>query len=130
MSVNSINRRRFERFPVAAMYTPIVARRLDCSGMVYEGHAYDLSEGGVQFELDESLPTGTPLLLEVVLPMGSGPDLLEEDRTIRVVGNVVWNDVSEPGPARMAAAFAKFANIADRDRLHDRLGERGLTRAA
>src|SRR5438309_785439 len=87
----SINRRRFERLRLQPMYTTLTLCRLD-NQRILEGHSYDISEGGVQFELDEPVEAGTPVAIEIALPRaGRGPT------TIEVLGNVVWMDESEPG---------------------------------
>ena len=46
-------------------------------------HAYDLCEGGVQFELDAALKLGTPVALKVTLP--GGPEE-EGGREVSVLG--------------------------------------------
>lgn len=114
------------------MYTPIEVKPQRSVSAALQGHTYDISEGGAQFELDKPIPPGTPLEIDIILPMsacpGEAPD--EPTRAIKVFGNVVWVDESEPGPARMAVVFTKFAQAADRDRLLNRLASRRLTRAA
>lgn len=120
-----LNRRRFERFSTRPMYTPVVVR---LAGLpVGEGHAYDISEGGVRFELDAPIPPGTPVEMTITLP-GRSP---ETDRRIAVAANVVWarRDPDEPGPVQMAAAFTRFA-AADRERLLANLNTERYARAA
>ncbi len=121
-----LNRRRFERFATSPMYTPLVVRL--AGGNAREGHAYDISEGGVRFELDEPIPPGTPVEITVTLP-GATPD---RDRSFAAAGHVVWSrrDPDEPGPAQMAAAFTRFADAADRVRLLERLAVGRRSRAA
>jgi hypothetical protein len=97
--------------------------------MQLDGHCYDLSEGGVQFELDDALPAGTPIELNIELPNGTLGQP-EQERLVRVVGNVVWNDQTEPGPVRMAAVFSKFVAGVDKDRLFRHIAGGHLTRAA
>jgi hypothetical protein len=119
--MNRFNRRRFERFSVLPMYTRI---SVCAGGRDYSGHVYDVSEGGVRFELDEPVAPGTPVTLEIGLP-GSGG-------AIRARGNVVWASVDpdEPGPTRMAAAFTAFEQAADREALLRHLSSGRLARAA
>lgn len=118
-----INRRRYERFATAPMYTPVSVRAP--GGFEQAGHVYDVSEGGVRFELDAALPPGTPIELAVSLP---GPVA----STVEAAGHVVWTaiDPLEPGPVRMAAAFTRFASLADRVRLIERLASGRYSRAA
>jgi len=128
MSMNISNRRQHERVSVAPMYThvgvsvPGVAEPL-------QGHSYDVSEGGVQIELDEAIAPGTMIGLEMVLPLLGTLRLADEERIVRVIGNVVWVDDSEPGPVRLAVAFTEFCSEADRARLVQQLRPR-MRRAA
>jgi hypothetical protein len=130
--LTSFNRRRHERFLVPAMYTPVSVRSIDPPaqpGRGLPGHCYDLSEGGLQFELDHPLPLGTAIEIKIQLPASSPTQPLEE-REVRVLGHVVWNDQSEPGPVRMAASFARFTNASDRERLFRHITSGRLKRAA
>jgi hypothetical protein len=114
-----IDRRAHDRFAVLPMYTAVRARRLDSEKFEFEGHAYDVSVGGVRFELDEGIDPGTAIALEIELPESawrSGRDT-GPGRGILVVGNVVWADDSEPGPVKMALAVSRFARAGDRARL-------------
>lgn len=124
-----INRRKHERFIVPPMYTPICVRLLDDSNTTLDGHAYDVSESGIQFELDDAIPPGTPVAVQIMLPPGAehGPG-----RSIFVIANVVWltADPDEPGPRRMAAVFSSFARLGDRERLIRHLVRSRFARAA
>jgi c-di-GMP-binding flagellar brake protein YcgR len=126
----SINRRRHERLDVPPMYTAIAVRPADARGYKMEGHAYDLSEGGVQFEVDEALAPGTPVAVRIELPNSVGLDTGDIEPPIVVFGNVVWLDDSEPGPVRQAVAFTRFASEMDRARLVARLDRAKRTRRA
>ncbi len=119
---NDINRRKFERFVVSPMYCPVSLRPITEDRFGYEGHAYDISEGGIMFEMDRPFEPGTGVAVQITLP-GDHPHELDSDRSIYVMGNVVWVDDSEPGPVRMAIAFTRFARFGDRERLL-----RGLSR--
>ena len=121
MSANSINRRRHERIGLRPMYTAITVRTSD--GEMLEGHAYDISEGGVQFELDYPIAPGSVLAMSLELPQFDG-------EPIRLSGNVVWLDVSEPGPARMALAVTRFEDESHKARLIGALGRGRVSRAA
>jgi len=111
-------RRRHERFATAPMYTTISVRTHEENGFSRHGHAYDISEGGVRFELDVPIDPGTPVAVQLALPAAAiaagdtGPG-----RAVFALGNVVWCDISEPGPAIMAVAFTRFARDGDRERL-------------
>ena len=111
------------------MYTPVAVKLLADSTFEFEGHAYDISEAGLRFELDRPIDPGTPVAIEVTLP---GSLRGSQDRRVCVVGNVVWidDDEDEPGPVRMAAAFTRFAEPGDKQRLLAQLGSGRLARAA
>ncbi|MFM9995087.1 MAG: PilZ domain-containing protein [Phycisphaerales bacterium] len=124
------NRRRFERFAVRPMYTPIAVRLLSEREFSRLGHAYDVSEGGAQFELDDPIAPGTPVEIRLALPADDGGG--EDEHTVTVRGNVVWvsQDADEPGPVRLAAAFQSFEAGADRARLLGVLSSGRYARAA
>lgn len=129
----SQNRRQFDRFALAPMYTPVTVRRLDNSAMCLEGHAYNLSRGGIQFELDLPIEPGTPVAVQIELPAANRAEARvggDGERTISAFGNVVWLDESEPGPARMAVAISRFACPTDQDRLLGQLSSGRFARAA
>lgn len=127
----SLERRRHERFATAPMYTTISAKTYDEVGFSRHGHAYDISEGGVRFELDRGIEPGTPIDVQITLPSSA----LERNRTaqsrpIYAMGTVIWCDHAEPGPARLAVAFSCFAHESDRERLLTPLRTHGLGRVA
>jgi hypothetical protein len=132
MSHSAADRRQHLRFAVRPMYTSVRVRLLHEERFSLEGHAYDLSEGGVQFELDYGVEPGTPVAVELQLPLpvlaaagDTGPG-----RSLFVFGNVVWLDDSEPGPVRLAIAFTRFARQGDQERLRRCLKGGALAKAA
>lgn len=103
------------------MYSRVLLRTLETDEFLWEGHAYDISEGGVRFELDRGIEPGTPVAMRIDLPAA-----LAEGRAVRrsafVFANVVWlEDEDELGPCRMAAVFTRFAREGDQERLLRRL---------
>lgn len=124
-----INRRRHERFAVEPMYTGVAVRPLEEDAFRLLGHAYDVSEGGVCLELDVPLEPGQAVAVRLDLPRwwegDPGPG-----RAIFAIGNVVWCDTEEPGPARQAIAFTRFCRAGDRERLLAALGRAGVRRMA
>lgn len=126
----SVNRRRFERFRLPPMYTPIAVRPLDEGEPDLDGHAYDISEGGVRFEVDHAIAPGTPIAMEITLP--ATLESLEPERRVQAFGSVVWTDEDpdEPGPVRMAAVFTRFAGLGDKARLLGQLSSGSFSRAA
>jgi hypothetical protein len=120
----SINRRRFVRLRLQPMYTPLTLCRLD-NQRILEGHSYDVSEGGLQFELDEPVAPGTPVAIEIALPRAG-----RRPTTIEVLGTVVWTDESEPGPVRMAVEIKSFALPEDQESLKQYVGSGRVSKAA
>jgi c-di-GMP-binding flagellar brake protein YcgR len=101
-------RRRFARFKVSPMYSRIVVQRIEGDTALMDRHIYDISEGGLRFELDEPLADGERVTVEVSLPGCQ--------KLIRASGKVVRvNDADDdPGPRRMALRFEAFADDASR----------------
>ena len=112
---NQINRRQFERFSLPPMYSRVTMRRLDRDSYEYEGHAYDISEAGLCFEIDKPIEPGATVVLRVDLPI-SGPD---DEGYIEVFSRIVRvdEDDQEFGPVRMAASFSRFVRFGDKQRL-------------
>ena len=126
---NPVNRRVFERFVLNPGYTGAgVGLHPDEAGYPRPGHVYDISEGGICFELDEPLETGVSVSMRIELPSNCadpGPD-----GTVLVTGNIVWCDLDEPGPARMALAITRFERAGDKHRLMRALTSKRYLRAA
>ncbi len=117
------DRRRFPRYLLPSMYTSIAVRPLDMEGFQWEGHAYDISEGGMRFEIDEPIPPGSAVAMRIELP-GAHSLRIAERRPVYVMANVVWleeDDLEHPGPVRMACVFHQFVQPGDRERLMGRL---------
>lgn len=117
MSSRMIDRRRHPRFVLDPMYTSISARLMDSEKFTIEGNAYDISEGGLRFELDRAIAPGTKIALQITLPTWNQEDI-GPGRSVFVFANVVWlEDEDQPGPYKMAAVFTHFARAGDRERL-------------
>lgn len=127
---NSTNRRRFERFALRPMYTPVAVSLLDSEQFMLEGHAYDISEGGIRFELDRPIAPGTPIAMQITLPTDRADADIGPGRSVFVMGNVVWIDDSEPGPVQHALVITRYARLGDRERLLQRLASGTYARAA
>ena len=127
------NRRRHSRYRLSPMYTPVKVRFLDSEEFTMDGHAYNISEGGLQFELDRGILPGTKVAIQIELPLGPGPagwDGAGPGRAVFAFGNVIWLDDEEPGPVRMAMAFTMFARAGDQERLRMRLASGSYSLAA
>ena len=94
------------------MYTLIRARVLGSNRYNWTGHIYDVSLGGLRFELDMPIEPGTELEIRGMLP-GSG------HTTFRAIGRVVrvHTDESDLGPSIMGLEFESFQSPMDRHRL-------------
>lgn len=119
---NTINRRRYQRFTLQPMYTPVAVGLVDDDGtwserLDIEGHAYDISEGGIRFELDRPVKPGTKIAMQITLPTAGDNDV-GPGRSIFVFATVVWlEDEDVAGPVRTAAVFNHFARVGDKERL-------------
>jgi len=129
MNKNPTNRRRHERFRVNPGYTSMALRRHpDESLFGFEGHIYDISEGGLCFELDQPVEPGTTVSVRLDLPACPGD--IGPGRAVFVTGNVVWCDDDEPGASRMAMAITRFDRAGDKERLIRSLTRERFVRAA
>lgn len=126
-----VDRRRHERFRLAPGYTGIAVRLPDRGTFTLQGHAYDISEGGIRFEVDEPINPGTRVSIRVDLPQAviGCEDDIGPGRAVFVTGNVVWCDVDE---ARSIAAIAitRYDRAGDKERLMRRLTSGRALRAA
>lgn len=125
----SVDRRQFRRYTLQPMYSPVAVTVVDEDGaggtlVELDGHAYDISEGGLRLELDEPIGVGAVADVRIQLP--------GLDNMVRATGVVVWeNDPDDdPGPRRMAMRFLDFLEPEDHERLVRYLGEGWLRMAA
>ncbi len=112
------NRRTTTRFETPPMYHGIAVRFLDEETFAYEGHAYNLSENGVCFELDRPIEPGTEVAIRIDLPMQAIANVTGPGRAVFAFGRIIWtSDVEEEGPVRMAMAIRQFCRPGDAKRL-------------
>lgn len=117
------DRRQHPRYVLPSMYTQVEVRPLDSEQYLWAGHAYDISDGGMRFELDHVIEPGSTVAVRIQLP-GSQSLRFSERRPVYMFANVVWveeEDLDQPGPVRMACVFKRFILPGDQQRLHDRL---------
>jgi hypothetical protein len=122
---NATERRQHERYVLPHMYTAITVMHADGLRLQrYEGHAYDISESGIRFELDTPLQPGEPVSFQIELPGGGG--------AVNGTGRIVrlFDEQDDPGPRRMALSIARYATSDDRHRLLRMIGSGQLQRAA
>ena len=119
------DQRKHPRIKVPAMYTLIRARVLGSNRYSWTGHIYDVSLGGVRFELDMPIEVGTQLEIRGMLP-GSG------HTTFRAVGRVVriHSDADDHGPCIMGLQFESFQSPMDRHRLAQYIDARAKAQQA
>jgi len=111
------DRRQHARYVLKPMYAPIAVRLLDADTETIEGHAYDISVGGIRFELDRPIAPGTQVAMQITLPPTELDDI-GPGRSVLVFANIVWLEgEDEIPPVRMAAVFAYFARAGDQERL-------------
>lgn len=126
------DRRRHQRYVLPSMYTGVDVRPMDSESFDWKGHAYDISEGGMRFELDHAIEPGTRIAVRIQLP-GAEFLRLTERRPVYAFANVVWveeDDLDQGGPVRMACVFSGFVMPGDRERLSQRLASGRFSLAA
>lgn len=128
--MTNISRRSQPRFLTLPAYTPIAVRTLDKETFDLHGHAYNISEGGVMFELDRGIDPGTPVAVQITLPRSVRGEDVGPGRSIFVMGNIVWLNDTSPGPATMAIAITSYPRAGDRERLVRALNSGQLAQAA
>ena len=62
------DRRRHPRYLLPSMYTSVDVRPLSSDEYQWSGHAYDISLGGLRFELDHPIEPGTRVAIRIELP--------------------------------------------------------------
>lgn len=115
---NPSDRRAHTRFALRPMYSAMEVKMTSDACETMEGHAYDISRGGVCFELDQRIENGTPVYMKLSLPewLLGLTDGQTDLTSVHVKGTVVWNDDDGiPGPVRMAAVFTSFDTVAERE---------------
>jgi hypothetical protein len=124
-----VNRRQFERFMLEPGYTSAALRvHPDEQVFTREGHIYDISEGGVCFEMDQAIEPGSTVSMRVDLPMNAND--LGPGRSVFLTGNIVWCDADEMGAVRMALAITRFDRAGDKGRMMRALTGNRYLRAA
>lgn len=124
LTTSTMDRRNAERFRLETALVRVVVgahgHTPETKGG-FEGHAYDLSDGGVRVELDAPLPVGTPVDVEMHFPGLGTP--------VHMVGAVarLFDEIDDPGPRRMGI-HARGATPADEARLQRLLDQAAFGR--
>ncbi|MBK7405963.1 MAG: PilZ domain-containing protein [Phycisphaerales bacterium] len=127
------DRRAHTRFALKPMYSAIAVKLAVDGAAELEGHAYDISRGGVCFELDDAIESGTPIWMRLTLPewLQGLADGHTDLTSVHVRGTVIWTDDDDaPGPVRMAAVFTSFGSVAERELFLRSLSGRRYAEAA
>ena len=107
-------RRRRTRRPVPPMYSEVTVRVLSEKAGPLEGHAVNISEGGLAVELDALIPAGAPVALEFRIA-GLGRMRMAEWPLLAATAEVVRHDHLDDfprGPYRTALRFVKIPTMA------------------
>lgn len=126
------DRRTHCRYALPSMYTQVSVRRLHEQSFILSGHAYDISEGGMRFELDTPLQPGERVAIHVDLPTGPNSPISDR-RGVYAMGNVIWvneDDLESQGPVRIACVFSNFCRADDAERLNRMLNSGRFALAA
>jgi len=122
-------RRRHERYNLPSMYTEVKVRELEDTTFNITGHAYDLSLGGLRFELDTPLEPGAKVAVQLKLP-GSTPAERKAIFAFATIVRVHEDDLESLGPVRMACIFDAFCTPDAEKRLRSLLTSGRFGRAA
>lgn len=126
------DRRQFPRYILPSMYTAVEVRPIDAERFQWKGHAYDISRGGMRFELDRPIEPGSKIAVRLQLP-GAQNLPPSERRPVYAFANVVWieeDDLASGGPVRMACVFSRFVMPGDEERLLRRISSGRYSLAA
>jgi len=121
---DSTEQRRHTRIGLPVGYAAVRATPVGRKKSERRGHVYDLSEGGMRFELDAALDLDEPIEVELDLPSSEGPV------AIRARGSAVrFHDEPDdgPGPIRMGMQFDR---VDQPDRLGAYISQAAASRAA
>jgi len=108
---NGSDYRRHPRLSLPAAYTFVRVKPAGARRFRWSGHAYDISRGGLRFELDQPLASGTQIDIRLMAPGCQTQPLQLAGRVVRL------HDGDEPGPVRMAAVIERCHDPHDQQRL-------------
>jgi len=107
------DRRRHRRAAVLPMYTAVVVRVLNERRQPLEGHAVNVSESGMAVEVDNRIPTGTPVTVEFTVA-GMGQMRGQQWPIFAAAAEVVRDATAEDfphGPYRLGLRFMRISSI-------------------
>ena len=118
------DQRQFPRIKVPAMYTLVRARVTGSNRYTFTGRIYDVSVGGIRFDLDMPVQPGTQLELRGMLPGGGHTTFRAMGRVVRIDG-----EATDRGPQTYGLAFESFRSPMDRQRLAEYVEARSRAEA-
>lgn len=127
------NRRIHTRYQLLSMYTQIEVKAPGDDSYSLTGHAYDISLGGMRFELDQPIEPGTLIEVRIELPGSNAFWAQHQPNLIGATAHVVWaeqDDIEDGGSVRMACVFREFADPGAERLLLSRLSSGSYARAA
>jgi hypothetical protein len=127
------NRRIHTRYQLLSMYTQIEVRAPGDDSFSLTGHAYDISLGGMRFELDQPIEPGTTIEVRIQLPGSNAFSAQHQPNPISAIAHVVWaeqDDIEDGGSVRMACVFHEFTSPGAERALLARLASGSYARAA
>ncbi len=119
--------RRDPRLKVAPMYTLLRAKKPGNKKYRWSGYIYDVSMGGMRFELDEALEPGFEVEVRAMLPFSRHGAFVATGQVVRLHDEA---EDSPVGPYRMAMRFTSFRCEFDQAHLSEYLSTAGLRMAA
>ncbi|MHB1156406.1 MAG: PilZ domain-containing protein [Phycisphaerales bacterium] len=116
---NTVDHRRHPRKALPVGYVQVRVRLSGQQRFSLTGHAYDISLSGIRFELDQPLPLGKSIDMQLCLPGNEPPDhpICAKARCVRL------HDDDETGPVRMGARFIDLPKPTDQRQLAAYLSE-------
>lgn len=118
---DSPDHRRHPRKALPVGYAQVRVRLPGQQRYSLTGHAYDISLSGIRFELDQSIPLGKSIDMQLCLP---APGSRWADHPIRAKARCVrLHDDGETGPIRMGARFIDLPKPTDQRQLAAYLSE-------
>lgn len=115
------------RLKLAPMYTLLRAKKAGTQKFRWSGYIYDVSMGGMRFELDEAVEPGTTLEIRATLPYARHGAFVATGQVIRLHDE---REDTPAGPYRMAMQFTSFRCEFDEAHLSEYLSTAGLRLAA
>ena len=106
--------RQLPRLKLPAMYTLVRVRPAGEEKYTWSGFIYDISEGGMRFEIDDAIEPGTKIEVRAMLPGATHVTFEASGTVVRIHDD----DDNYFGPTRMGLIFDEFKTENDHMRLN------------